>query len=96
LQREEYFKKQKEHNYKRFHREAIERSQQLQLREQEIADRLEMERRKKEEDNKKKRAMNDRRLNKVKDELNKMEQEKKDLVRHHLSSLCPSSLCGSW
>jgi hypothetical protein len=96
LQREEYFKKQKEHNYKRFHREAIERSQQLQLREQEIADRLEMERRKKEEDNKKKRAMNDRRLNKVKDELNKMEQEKKDLVRHHLPSLCPSSLCGSW
>jgi hypothetical protein len=50
------------------------------MREQEIADRLEMERRKKEEDNKKKRAMNERRLNKVKDELNKMENEKKELV----------------
>lgn len=66
----------------------MERSQQLSMREQEIADRLEMERRKKEEDNKKKRMMNDQRLNKVKDELNKMETEKKELVSSS-SSLFP-------
>jgi hypothetical protein len=50
------------------------------MREQELADRMEMERRKKEAENKKKRLENQLKLNKAKEELTKLEAEKKEAV----------------
>lgn len=50
------------------------------MREQEISDRLEMERRRKEDEYKRKKLSNTTRLTKAKEELNKMETEKKEVV----------------
>lgn len=54
------------------------------MREQEISERLEMDRRRKEGEHKIKKFSNTTRLTKAKDELNKMESEKKEYVINKL------------
>lgn len=50
------------------------------MREQEISERLEMDKRRKDNEHKIKKLSNTSRLTKAKDELNKMETEKKETV----------------
>lgn len=81
LRREELRRKQKEENFLRIQAEATERSRQVALREKEIADRMEFEKKKHEDELKAKREAHWEKLANAREELMLMEKERTEAVR---------------
>jgi hypothetical protein len=80
LHREEIRKRQKEENFLRFQAEAAERSRQVSMRDKEIADRMEFDKKKRDEETKAKREAHWEKLAEAQKELASMEKERKEAV----------------